>query len=170
MIQNVSESHKKAIHLIIAGGYDSRVTENIEYHAELVKLADELQVKDYVSFVKSCSDTEKYTLLRLCTCLIYTPDKEHFGIVPIEAMQAGKPVIAVNSGGPKETVVDGKTGILCNPDEESFAAAMERFVNNKFLSKVMGTAAKEHVSNKFSFQAFSDNLNAIVSEMLNTDS
>ena len=46
---------------------------------------------------------------------------EHFGIVPIEAMYSELPVIAVNDGGPTETVVDGLTGFLCKPDPESFA-------------------------------------------------
>jgi glycosyltransferase involved in cell wall biosynthesis len=46
---------------------------------------------------------------------------EHFGIVPIEAMYCQLPVVAVNDGGPTETVVDGLTGFLCDPDPESFA-------------------------------------------------
>ena len=55
---------------------------------------------------------------------MYTPDREHFGIVPIEAMQEKTPVIAVNSGGPKETVVHGKTGFLCAQTGKSFCDAM----------------------------------------------
>ena len=46
---------------------------------------------------------------------------EHFGIVPIEAMYCRLPVVAVNDGGPTETVVDGLTGFLCQPNPESFA-------------------------------------------------
>lgn len=56
--------------------------------------------------------------------LLYTPDREHFGIVPIEAMYEGTPVIAVNSGGPKETVIHGKTGFLCSQTAKSFSEAM----------------------------------------------
>lgn len=58
------------------------------------------------------------------SALLYTPDREHFGIVPIEAMFEGTPVIAVNSGGPKETVVHGKTGFLCSQTAKSFSEAM----------------------------------------------
>lgn len=58
------------------------------------------------------SDT-KSLLIAASTSLIYTPAFEHFGIVPIEAMFLGRPVIAIDAGGPRETIVDGKTGFLC---------------------------------------------------------
>ena len=44
--------------------------------------------------------------------MLYTPGEEHFGIVPCEAMEKGIPVIAVNNGGPTETVEHEKTGFL----------------------------------------------------------
>ena len=47
-----------------------------------------------------------------CSILLYTPAGEHFGIVPLEAMYCGTPVLAVNSGGPLETVDHGVTGWL----------------------------------------------------------
>lgn len=49
---------------------------------------------------------------------------EHFGIVPLEAMAAARPVIACNSGGPRESVLHGSTGFLCRPDPVAVAAAM----------------------------------------------
>jgi hypothetical protein len=50
------------------------------------------------------SDIEKVALLQRCSCLLYTPANEHFGITPLEAMYCSRPVIAVNSGGPLETI------------------------------------------------------------------
>ena len=97
--------------LIIAGGYDSRVLENVEHYEELVNLADELNVSNKVTFLRSPSDSEKVWLLKNCSCLIYTPSGEHFGIVPLESMYCYTPVLAVNSGGPMETVVHNQTGI-----------------------------------------------------------
>lgn len=64
-------------------------------------------------FLPSISTEEKESLLARCLCVIYTPTDEHFGIVPLEAMAAAKPVVACCSGGPVESVVDGVTGILC---------------------------------------------------------
>ena len=65
-----------------------------------------------VTFVRSFSDAQKRYLLESCTAVVYTPSNEHFGIVPIEAMAACRPVVAVSSGGPLESVVDGETGFL----------------------------------------------------------
>ena len=96
--------------LIIAGGYDHRVAENVEHYQELLNLADDLQVSDKVVFLQSPSDQEKVWLLRNCSSLVYTPAGEHFGIVPLESMYCNTPVIAVNSGGPTETVLHGQTG------------------------------------------------------------
>ena len=53
-------------------------------------------------------------------CLLYTPMEEHFGIVPLEAMSVGTPVIAVDSGGPKETVENEETGCLCSSSSKVF--------------------------------------------------
>jgi len=51
-------------------------------------------------------------LLRNAECVLYTPENEHFGIVPCEAMYSGVPIIADKSGGPRESVGDG-CGYLC---------------------------------------------------------
>lgn len=59
----------------------------------------------------------KQLLLKKAKLLVYTPSNEHFGIVPIEAMLAGVPVLAANTGGPTETVLEGETGWLRDPEQ-----------------------------------------------------
>jgi len=49
-----------------------------------------------------------------CDSVIYTPPNEHFGIVPIEALEQRRPVIVIDSGGPSETVIEGVTGTKVN--------------------------------------------------------
>ena len=90
--------------LVVAGGHDEAVVENVEYLAELKALAAKLGLSERVSFMPSVSDKERNSLLQSALCVIYTPENEHFGIVPIEAMYAGAPVLASASGGPLETV------------------------------------------------------------------
>ena len=75
--------------------------------------------------MRSFTDRQRALLLAACTAVLYTPQREHFGIVPLEAMAAGRPVIACNSGGPLESVVDGCTGFLRPPTSVAFAEAMQ---------------------------------------------
>lgn len=119
-------------------------TENVEYFQELKKLAEKLQLStstfcnaagslDFdndasVVFIPSCSDLQKQYFLESSICLLYTPSNEHFGIVPIEAMYSKTLVIAVNSGGPTETILNGKCGYLCDATGEDFAEKMLRVI------------------------------------------
>lgn len=102
--KHVSKSNFEKCHLIVAGGYDTRVIENVEHFDELVELAEQLEINTKCTFLRSPSDKFKLWLLKRCDTLLYTPSNEHFGIVPIESMYMRKPVIACNSGGPTETV------------------------------------------------------------------
>uniref|UniRef100_A0A1B6MAW0 Alpha-1,3/1,6-mannosyltransferase ALG2 n=1 Tax=Graphocephala atropunctata TaxID=36148 RepID=A0A1B6MAW0_9HEMI len=151
--------------LIIAGGFDNRVVENLEYYDELKKKAYEYEVDGKIYFLKSPSDDEKLLLLKECDCLLYTPSNEHFGIVPLEAMYSQKAVIAVNNGGPVETVVDGVTGFLCEASEDSFSSAMAICVKDKTVSQSLGVAGKKRFEENFSFGAFQNSLNGIVERM-----
>mmetsp|Transcript_349 Transcript_349/g.411 ORF Transcript_349/g.411 Transcript_349/m.411 type:complete len:114 (-) Transcript_349:46-387(-) len=98
-------------------------------------------------------------MLAECLAVLYTPSNEHFGIVPIEAMFAQKPVIAVNSGGPLETVLHEKTGFLCDPDPTSFAKAMQQCLSmsDEQLQKI-GSDARQWVHSQFSIESFTNKL------------
>ena len=62
-------------------------------------------VIDDVIFLKSISNELRSLLLKTADILLYTPENEHFGIVPVEAMYCGTIVIACNSGGPTESII-----------------------------------------------------------------
>lgn len=145
--------------LTIAGGYDSRLRENVEYLDELKHLAEREGVSSRISFVTSCSTAERNKLLSQCLCVIYTPKDEHFGIVPLEAMAAHKPVIACNSGGPVETVKDAETGFLCDPTPEDFSLAMAKLIQDPQMASRMGGEARKHVAESFSTKTFGQHLN-----------
>jgi len=89
-------------------------------HKDQCSEAKRLGVLDHIYFMKSISTRLKAHLFRISSCVLYTPVDEHFGIVPVEAMSKGKPVIACDSGGPLETVVNGVTGVLCTADYKVF--------------------------------------------------
>jgi alpha-1,3/alpha-1,6-mannosyltransferase len=152
------------LHLVIAGGYDTQNTENVEYMQELKNRCSELGLGGKVDFRPSISDDERADLLQSSLCLLYTPDREHFGIVPLEAMYAGSPVIAVASGGPLETVVDGKTGFLCDNTPAAFAAAASKLISDIPLACALGESGHKHVKAKFGLDCFVVNFKRLLGD------
>lgn len=145
--------------LTIAGGFDNRLRENVEYLEELRSLAEREGVSNQVNFITSCSTAERNALLSQCLCVLYTPKDEHFGIVPLEAMAAHKPVIACNSGGPVETVKNGATGFLCESNPREFSLAMSKLIQDPQMAQRMGVEARRHVTESFSTKIFGQHLN-----------
>lgn len=78
-----------------------------------------------VQLLGSVSEEELLELYATCKGLITSAKDEDFGMTPVEAMASGKPVIAVNEGGYRESVVDGETGVLVKPDVESIIEAIK---------------------------------------------
>ncbi len=154
------------VHLVMAGGYDARVAENVGHYAELVALAAELDLDAHVTFLRSFSDADKVALLRGAHALLYTPAHEHFGIVPLEAMYCRCPVVAVNSGGPLETVAgqgsSAPTGFLCEQEPAAFAAAMHALVAAPARRASLADNGRRRVEQLFSFAAFATQLDQVV--------
>lgn len=75
---------------------------------------------------------------------------ESFGLVLVEAMACGKPVVACRSQGPEEIVIDGVTGLLVEPgNSAAMATALRRLHGAANECRRMGAAAKEHVARCF---------------------
>lgn len=150
--------------VIVAGGYDTQNVENVEYRGELQQLANKLGIT--VDFRMDISDAERATLFQTALIVVYTPDQEHFGIVPLEAMYAGTPVLAVNSGGPTETVQDGATGFLRDPTPQAFGLALWELVQDPAKATTMGRAGRIHVEQTFGTQRLEHEWNRLVNETL----
>lgn len=144
----------------MAGGYDPQSTINAIYYDQLVNLTKEKELSNKIIFLKSPSDYWKAELLLCCDCLVYTPVNEHFGIVPLEAMSAGKPVIACDSGGPCETVDHGVTGLLCHPTADSLGECMQKVMDTS-ISKSMGSLGRKRLEKQFSYNTFVSCVNNI---------
>jgi glycosyltransferase involved in cell wall biosynthesis len=103
-----------------------------------------------VEFLEAVSDEQLHELYADAKALWYPVEDEDFGIVPVEAMGHGVPVIAHRSGGPQETIIENKTGVFF--DELSVVGltqAIKQFEKKKFNK----TTIYEHAQ-KFSVQAF----------------
>ncbi|AAB91187.1 glycosyltransferase [Archaeoglobus fulgidus] len=106
-------------------GWFSKGDHAERYARKIMKIAP-----DNVKFLGSVSEEELIDLYSRCKGLLCTAKDEDFGLTPIEAMASGKPVIAVNEGGFKETVINEKTGYLVNADVNEIIDAMKKVSKN----------------------------------------
>lgn len=162
-----TSSAKSNTFLVVAGGWDPRVVENVEHEQELIKVAEELKITDKVIFLKSISNDQRLLLLEKTNVLLYTPENEHFGIVPVEAMYMGCIVMACNSGGPLESVDNGNTGYLQKPDEKLWGGQIHELLEQKTQQQIqqLKENAKKRVHNMFIMDVFADSLDRMVSSM-----
>ena len=144
------------------------------------RLAHSLGVANETLFLPSLREGTKIRLLQSCTALLYTPINEHFGITPLEAMAAGRPVISCDSGGPCETVLSGKTGLLVAKTPQvrtgyhvlltifsivswkAFANAMFSLYQDRSQSRTLGRSARTRVQEMYSFECFTTKLNTLI--------
>ncbi len=97
-----------------------------------------------VEFRVSPPDRELVSLYQRCFCVLFTAFNEDWGIVPLEAMSFSKPVLAVNRGGPRETVIHETNGLLAEPDPESFCTQMSRLALAPDWAGALGHAGASH--------------------------
>lgn len=154
--------------LIIAGGYDTFLQENIDVFNKLVSYIDNEEKKKLnIFFLKNIDNNERSILFRTANIVLYTPKFEHFGIVPLEAMYCGAWVLASKTGGPMESVVDGKTGNLLDNEEpiKWSNKINEMFSNNdnfnssdSMNSSFLRQTLKSHVEDNFSLKRMYNDL------------
>ncbi|KAJ9613134.1 Alpha-1,3-mannosyltransferase-like protein [Cladophialophora chaetospira] len=182
---NLDNGARQNTRLIIAGGYDHRIAENVGYHKELVTMADEFGLSSataktvptalgiprdiQILFLLSVPGSFKETLLDNAQLLLYTPSNEHFGIVPVEAMQHELPVLASNNGGPLETIVEGETGWLRDASKvEDWSAVIQHVLNELSSAELrrIGRNGRERVRQRFTRRTMAKKLNDEITGML----
>ena len=126
--------------LVIAGDVDRHG------HAYLDELRALSRSEPTIEFRMAPSAVELDDLYNRCSALLFPAASEPWGIVPLEAMAYGKPVLAVNRGGPTESVVDGETGFLLDPTPPVFAGKMAYLADHPEQVREMGRKAVERAS------------------------
>ncbi len=108
-----------------------------------------------IEFLGYVADGDLQKLYAECEALIF-PQKEDFGIIPLEAMACGRPVIAFKEGGALDTIIDEKTGVFFNKQTEaSLKKAIEKY--QAMRSKFKPEKIREHVE-KFDEKHFKEKL------------
>ena len=97
------------------------------------ELKDKYANKKNIEFLGEVDDKTKDQLMAGAKAFIFASRDEDFGIVPVESMMLGTPVIAHKSGGVMETIIEGKTGMFFDDlNSESLNAVVKKFEKKKF--------------------------------------
>ncbi|SER84280.1 Glycosyltransferase involved in cell wall bisynthesis [Propionibacterium cyclohexanicum] len=146
------------VDLHIIGG--SSVAAGLEADPEAGRLAREaveLGVADQVIFRGQLPREEMPQVLRSCAAVVCAPWYEPFGIVPLEAMACGIPVVVSAVGGLQDSVVDGVTGLHVRPrDHRALAAAIRRILDDPSLATRMGRAGRHRVEKHYSWNTVAE--------------
>ncbi|MDZ5812468.1 glycosyltransferase family 4 protein [Halorubrum sp. AD140] len=111
--------------------------------ADVRRLVRERGLDDRVRFTGRLPDAELADVLRESHVLTVPSRYEGFGIVYLEGMSFGLPAVASRAGGANETVVDGETGVLVDPDDPAAVArALDGFAADPDRLAEMGRAAR----------------------------
>lgn len=145
--------------LVLAGYVDAK---SQEYRDELMRRGAEV---GGVELVEAPTDAQLAELYANAAGVLFTAPNEDWGIVPLEGMASGKPVIAVDQGGPRESVRHGETGLRVAPTPEAFAAAMQELLGDPERARRMGEAGAR-VAAGYTWQVFAAGLDARVDTTL----
>jgi glycosyltransferase involved in cell wall biosynthesis len=153
--------------LVVAGGPDERELDADPHVRALRAAAAEHAVADRVRFVGRVGRPDVPALLRSADVVAVVPWYEPFGIVPLEAMACGVPVVGSAVGGLLDTVVHGVTGLLVPPrDPAATAAALRTVLGDDDLRVRLGRAAADHVAARFGWPRVAELTEAVYARLV----
>ncbi|OGX08662.1 MAG: hypothetical protein A2Z88_10325 [Omnitrophica WOR_2 bacterium GWA2_47_8] len=124
------------------------------------------QFKDKVKFLGFVSNEELSNYYRACDIFVVPSVYESFGLIYVEAMMHGKPVIGCKAGGIPEVVNNGKTGILIEPyNVNQLVDGLLRLLNDPQMRQDMGQNARRLCEEKFSFDRMASNTEHLYQKM-----
>ncbi|MEU3253552.1 glycosyltransferase [Streptomyces sp. NPDC006997] len=143
--------------LLIAGGPPPGLLDTEPEAERLLRLADRHGVADRVRLLGAVDPARMPALLRSADLVLCTPVYEPFGIVPLEAMACGVPVVATDVGGHRDSVADGVTGRLVpQGDPGALAAVTRELLADPELRHRYGDAGRARVLARFTWQRVAD--------------
>jgi len=132
----------------------------------LEQIAEQHGVRKRVTFLSKLTYPQVAACYSACEIFALPSRGEGFGLVYLEAMARGKPVIGGAHGGAPEVIDDGKTGYLVqHGDAPQLAMSIETLLANPVLAREMGARGRERLDRDFKFSVFAKSLKKILREL-----
>ncbi|HBE16149.1 MAG TPA: glycosyl transferase family 1 [Cyanobacteria bacterium UBA11149] len=148
-------------HCIVVGGKHDREADYENYLREKIR---ELELENCVMLAGLQRNIPEW--MQAMDIFVHASNNEPFGIVIVEAMALGKPVVASNSGGPMEIITDGVNGLLTSyEDVDGLANAIFRYLDNQDFTDKVKLAARERAYD-FSTQRYVENFITALRELV----
>jgi glycosyltransferase involved in cell wall biosynthesis len=152
-------SHPNAHCVVVGGAHDLEAG----YVGDVERQVATLGLEPHVTFTGFQANVHDW--MQAMDIVVHASDREPFGIVVIEAMALGKPVIAGLEGGPCEIVTDGVDGLLVPyGDSAALAAALRRYLDDPEFATGVGVAARRRATD-FSAPRYADNVIAAIQQL-----
>ena len=153
--------------LLIAGGPPARSLDDDPVARQLRATADRAGVADRVQLLGEVPTEHMPALLRSAAAVVCTPWYEPFGIVPLEAMACGVPVVATAVGGLIDTVVDGVTGVLVPPRRpDRLAETLRRLLADPVRRVSYGVAGADRARSRYSWARVAADTESVYARLL----
>jgi glycogen synthase len=136
------------------------------YKSEFLNSGIEQEILDRIAFHGRVEEEELRGFYRRCDVFVAPSRYESFGLVFVEAMIFGKPVIGCDAGGMPEVVTHGRTGLLAQPgDRESLRDALDTLLRDEPLRQSLGAAARADYERRFTEAVMRDEFLNIVTSI-----
>lgn len=156
-------------HFVIAGGDPFEINDG--YAAKLRRQVEELGIADKLTFTgQLCAAAEVAEVLTAMDLFVHPGDPEPFGLVNLEAMAMGKPVVAFAHGALPEIVKQDVTGILVPPgDEDACAAAIVELLRSPARLETLGAAGRARVESLFQIEGTVKAVDELLQQQLHSE-
>lgn len=152
------------VRFLIVGSYSHSESQR-EFHSGVQRMLSEAGVVDYFTFTDFRRDVPR--LINAMDVFVLSTNYEGLPLVIIEAMAAGKPVVATAVDGVPEIVIDGETGLLHrHRDDEQLAAQLLALLQDDERARVLGAAGRRFVQTNFSHERFVSNVVDLYKDMI----
>lgn len=159
------------LRILLGRGYDVRLvltdTKRIvdwneevrSYGKEILRMIAKLKFEPYIRVVQPAYDQMPILYNHADIVVYHTVGEEPYGLVPLEAMSCGRPIIASRSEGIVETVVDGSTGYIVEKNNpEALAEKVAKVLNDRAEARRLGDSGRRQVEGNSSAQTYTSEL------------